>query len=214
MSRRHMQPPPNRRSVRPMATTSPWPVIHAERAALAHDLSGLSEEQWRTPSLCAEWSVHEALGHLTATAKITPPKFFRKLAAAGFSFNRFTAKEIAAETAGGPAITLAEFERLTEATDAPPGPIDAMLGEAIIHGEDIRRPLGIAHTYPSDAVVRTLDFFKKSNLLIGAKKRIAGLRLEATDVGWATGDGNLVQGPALSLLLAMTGRQAALDDLT
>jgi uncharacterized protein (TIGR03083 family) len=197
-----------------MATHSPWPVIHAQRTALADDLAGLTEEQWRTPSLCAGWTVHDALGHMTSTAKITPPKFFAKLAAAGFSFHRFTTRGIAAETAGGPAATLAEFRRVIDATDAPPGPIDAMLGEAIIHGEDIRRPLGIAHTYPVDSVTRTLDFFKNSNLLIGAKKRIAGLRLEATDAGWATGEGPVVKGPALSLLLAMTGRRVALDDLS
>ena len=52
------------------------------------------------------------------------------------------------------------------------------------------------------------------NLLIGAKKRIAGLRLEASDADWSTGDGPVVRGPALSLLLAMTGRRVALDDLS
>jgi hypothetical protein len=29
-----------------------WPVVHAERRALAEDLAGLTPEQWRTPSLC------------------------------------------------------------------------------------------------------------------------------------------------------------------
>jgi hypothetical protein len=35
---------------------SPWPVIHAERAALADDLAALALDRWRTPSLCAGWS--------------------------------------------------------------------------------------------------------------------------------------------------------------
>src|SRR3954447_25103405 len=197
-----------------MAKDSPWPVIRAERAALADDLTGLTDEQWQTPSLCADWTVHQALGHMTATAKTTPPRFFGKLVAAGFSFDRFSRKDVAAETADGPAATLAEFRRLVDATHAPPGPGDTWLGETIIHGTDIRRPLAIAHTYPTDSVVRSLDFFKTSNLLIGAKRRIAGLRLEASDAHWSTGEGPVVRGPALSLLMAMTGRRAVLDDLS
>jgi hypothetical protein len=89
-----------------------------------------------------------------------------------------------------------------------------MLGEAIVHGEDIRRPLGISRAYPMEAVIRVADFFKKSNLLIGSKNRIAGVTLRATDTHWSTGSGPEVSGPMTSLLLAMTGRSAALADLS
>lgn len=43
---------------------------------------------------------------------------------------------------------------------------------------------------------------------------MAGLRLVATDVTWSAGDGPVVEGPAESLILAMSGRPAGLDDLT
>jgi hypothetical protein len=89
-----------------------------------------------------------------------------------------------------------------------------MLGEVIVHSEDIRRPLGISHSYPPDQVVRVADFYKGSNLLIGSKKRISGLMLEATDVDWRHGIGPAVKGPMLSLVMAMTGRKAVLDDLS
>ena len=39
---------------------SPWPVIHAEREALAADLAPLDGAQWTTQSLCDEWSVSPA----------------------------------------------------------------------------------------------------------------------------------------------------------
>ena len=87
----------------------------------------------------------------------------------------------------------------------------------MIHGADVRRPLGIPHTYPPDAVRQVIDFYKGSNLLIGSKDRIAGLALFATDHDWHHRQGdpnNRVEGPLLSLLLAMTGRGAACDDLT
>src|SRR5258708_36814110 len=62
----------------------------------------------------------------------------------------------------------------------PPGPNDSWLGETLAHSEDIRRPLGIAHGYPTDAAVQGANFYKGSNLLIGFKTRIAGLMLRAT----------------------------------
>jgi hypothetical protein len=72
----------------------------------------------------------------------------------------------------------------------------------------------MSREYPEEALTRVADFFKGSNLLIGAKRRIAGLTLRATDTGWTTGSGPEVTGPHLSLVLAMTGRSAALADLS
>jgi uncharacterized protein (TIGR03083 family) len=193
---------------------SPWPVIHAERTALADDLVSLDQAGWDTPSLCAGWSVRDALGHMTATAKKTPAGFFVSMAKSGFSFDKMAAEDIRRETAGTPADTLAAFRSVSQSTSHPPGPVTSWLGETLIHGEDIRRPLGIEHQYPTTAVVRVADFYKGSNLIVGAKKRIAGLTLKATDADWSSGEGPEVRGPILSLVLVMTGRQAALGDLT
>ena len=196
-----------------MATTSPWPLIHAEREALIADLGALTDEQWATQSLCADWTVRDVLGHMISTAKMTPPKFFASMAAAGFRFNNMNAKRVAAEATAKPADGLAHFRSHVNDTTHPPGPAEAMLGEAVIHPADIRTPLGIAHEYPEEALIRVADFYKGSNLIVGAKKRIEGLTLRATDTGWTTGSGPEVTGPNLSLILAMTGRSAALADL-
>jgi uncharacterized protein (TIGR03083 family) len=91
--------------------------------------------------------------------------------------------------------------------------VDSWLGEAVIHGEDIRRPLGISHVYAPAALTRVADFYKKSNLIVGAKKRIAGVTLRATDADWTHGSGPEVAGPLVALILAMTGRTAVLEDL-
>jgi uncharacterized protein (TIGR03083 family) len=197
-----------------MEKTEIWPVIHAERKALATDLGALSQDQWSSPSLCDGWTVRDVLAHMTATAKITPPAFFAKLAAAGFSLTRLQNSDIAAEKGGTPADTLAGFEAVLTSVKHPPGPVDSWLGETIVHGEDIRRPLGIHHDHPSAAVVRVADFYKGSNLLIGAKRRVSGVSLRATDADWSHGAGPEVSGPILSLVLAMAGRTAALADLS
>jgi uncharacterized protein (TIGR03083 family) len=193
---------------------SAWPTIHAEREALARDLDGLTDQQWSTPSLCEGWTVHQVLAHQVSTAKMTPGTFFAKFAGSGFNFGRFADKGIAAETGSGPKATLQEFRRVQTATTSPPGPKDSWLGEALVHSEDIRRPLGIKRSYPLPWVTRALDFYSKSNAIIGAKKRVEGLTLKATDVDYATGSGPVVEGPAMSLLMAACGRKAALDDVT
>ena len=196
-----------------MATTDPWPLIHAEREALITDLGTITDEQWAAPSLCADWTVRDVLGHMIATAKMTPPKFFVAFAGAGFNFNKMTAKGVAGEATASPADGLAAFRSHAKDTTHPPGPVEAMLGEAVIHSADIRKPLGISREYPEEALSRVADFFRASNLIVGAKQRIDGLTLRATDTGWSAGSGPEVTGPHLSLILAMTGRSAALGDL-
>ena len=190
-----------------------WALIHAEREVLADELDGLTAEQWATQSLCSDWSVHQVLGHMVATAKMTPTKFFGQFAAARFNFTAFNAKNVARDTRPTPAATLAEFRAHLLDTTAPPGPIDSMVGEMVVHGADIRRPLGIAYTPPAATVLRAAQFYQGSNLIVGGKDRIAGLTLRATDADWTHGSGPEAAGPLISLAMAMTGRSAGLDDL-
>jgi uncharacterized protein (TIGR03083 family) len=190
-----------------------WDVIHSERRALAADLQHLADPQWATPSLCAGWTVRDVLAHMTATARMGQGQFIGKLIGAGFNFAGMQSKDIAAERGSSPTETLDRFKSVVNSSKHPPGPADTWLGEVLVHSEDIRRPLSIQHQYPLSAAVRVANFYKNSNLLIGAKTRISGLRLRATDADWSHGDGPEVAGPIVSLVVAMTGRKAALDDL-
>jgi uncharacterized protein (TIGR03083 family) len=199
--------------VEAMVADDVWPVVRAERRALAEDLLALSPEQWRMPSLSEGRTVEQTLAHMTATAKMTPLRSLVKMAAAGFRFDRMTDAEVAVESAGGPAATLERFRAVERSTSGPPGPATSWLGETLVHAEDIRRPLGIPHAYPTDAVTRVIDFYAGSNLLIGGKRRVAGLTLRATDTDWTRGGGPVVEGPAMALLMATAGRRAALEDL-
>jgi uncharacterized protein (TIGR03083 family) len=193
---------------------SPWTTIHAERAALAADLGGVTSEQWNTPSLCEGWTVHQVLAHMLATAEMNPVTFFGKFAGSGFNFAKMADKDIARHSQGGPLATLKGFHAVQSSSSAPPGPKDSWLGETLVHAEDIRRPLGISHSYPLSWVTRAIEFYAGSNTLIGGKRRVEGLTLQATDAGWSHGSGPAVAGPAMSLLLATTGRAAGVEDLT
>ena len=196
-----------------MKSDQTWIYIHAERAAMAETWAELSVDQWTSPSWCDGWSVHDAAGHILAAAEQTPFNFYKEMAAAGFRFNVFADR--AAKRLGrlSPPELVDRLRARTTTTNHPPAPVIAMLGEIVVHGADIRRPLGLGHQYAEGALVAVADNYTKTNLLIGSKRRIVGLRLRASDCDWVHGDGPDVSGPLSSLILAMAGRTAAQDDL-
>lgn len=196
-----------------MAGGDVWPSIQEERKALAADLDGLTVDAWNTPSLASGWTVRDVVAHLTATSKLTGPRFLFKMAGSGFRLQRLQAKGIATERGDSAAEALARFKAQLESRGRPPGPVDTMLGEVIVHSEDIRRPLGIGHAYPTDALTRVAEFYAGSNLIIGGKRRIDGVTLRATDAEWSHGTGPTASGPILDVVLAITGRRAALGNL-
>lgn len=189
-------------------------TIRAEREALAAELDAIDEAAWATPSLCPGWTVRDVLAHMTALARMTPLKFFQKLVASGFSPSRLQARDIVRERGSSVEETLARFRSVTTSrVRLPAVPSTTALGETLIHGEDIRRPLGIRHEYPLDAILTVADAYKNSNLVAGTRRRISGLSLQATDARWSTGSGLVVRGPILSLLLVMAGRHVAVLEL-
>ncbi|MFV2100938.1 maleylpyruvate isomerase family mycothiol-dependent enzyme [Micromonospora sp. LOL_024] len=191
-----------------------WSLVHAERAALAADLTGLVTDRWSTPSLCAGLTVREVLAHLTAAASLTPARWMLGVLRCRFDFDRQVAMRLAEQLGVSPEETLDRFRRVIASTTKPPLPVLAMLGEQIVHGEDIRRPLGIRRPYPIGTVTRVAGYFAGSDLTVLAKGRIGGLRLAADDGPFTTGSGPLVAGSTLALTMAMTGRGAYCGDLT
>lgn len=193
--------------------TGVWSLIRTERAALAADLAELTDEQWATPSLCAGLTVREVLAHLTAGASLNAMSWLAGVIRCRFDFDKQVAMRLAEQLGETPGETLERFRRIVPSTTKPPLPAIAMLGETIVHGEDIRRALGIRHDHPIGVVTETAEYYQGSDLVVVAKGRIGGLRLVADDGPFTTGSGPLVSGRTLDLIMAMTGRAAYCDDL-
>ncbi len=190
-----------------------WSLIHDERAALAADLAGLTEQQWATRSLCDQFTVREVLAHLTAGASLSPVRWMAGVIRCRFDFDRQVALRLAEQLGATPAETLARFRRVITSTTKPPLPVVAMLGETIVHGEDIRRPLGITRDHPVTTLTAVADYYQGTDMPVLTRKRIRGLRLTATDGPFASGAGPAVSGPALALIMAMAGRAPYCDEL-
>jgi hypothetical protein len=106
----------------------------------------------------------------------------------------------------------ARYDAIITSNRKPPGPAYVALGEVMVHGEDIRRSQGARGEHPAEHLVTLAEMYKKTGAPLRAKKRVAGLKLRATDVDWSTGEGPEVTGPCMSLILGMVGRAAALED--
>jgi uncharacterized protein (TIGR03083 family) len=197
-----------------MDDSTTWKVIHRERAAMADTLATLTPSQWSQPSLCGGWSVQITAAHIVMGAEQTPGHFMKRMAANGFRFNKMMDRD-SRKLGALPTSELIERlrARLTT-TNRPPAPVITMLGEVVVHGEDIRFPLGIAGNLSEEALAACLQMYTGANFPVGTKKRIDSLRLVANDVGWSHGAGPEVNGPGSALLLAMTGRSAGLDKLS
>ena len=191
-----------------------WTLIHAERKALAAALAGLTPTQWQADSLCAGWTIRDVAAHVLVGAEQTPGRFMRGIAASGFRFDQMTKQDVRHLASLSPQQILDRLGQRTSTTNRPPAPVMAMLGEVVVHGEDIRQPLGLAGSVADDAANACLQMFTKASFPVGGRKRIGGLRLIATDTGWSFGAGPEVSGPAMALLLAMTGRAAGVGGLT
>jgi uncharacterized protein (TIGR03083 family) len=189
-------------------------MVHVERAAMIEDLTHLTDEQWREPSLCEGWTVRDVAAHLVDTARTTRLSFVAGLVRARFDFHRQNARGVERERGASPQETLERLRQVASRTSTPPAHLDTRLVEEVLHGEDIRRPLGLTHSYQQEAVVRALRLQARTPVSFGgAKERVAGIRLTATDADLVIGDGPEVSGTALSLLLAISGRRVALNEL-
>lgn len=183
-----------------------WTLVHAERHALIADLAGLNDAQWAQPSLCHGWTVHDVVAHLVDVAEATRLGFAIDMARARFDFDRQNENGIARVKAA-PAQTLDRLRRAADRTTTPLAPLDTRIVEEVVHGEDIRRPLGLTRDYPPRAVERALgQQVRTSTKFGGAKELVDGLRLQATDTNFTIGAGREVQAPAIELLLACSGR--------
>jgi len=191
-----------------------WRAIDAERLSLADLLDDLSPAEWTTPSLCDAWRVGDVASHLTLAHMSRREAAVGALRARG-SFDRMI-RDTALRAASLPR---AEYPRRLRAMvgsrrTAPFVTPTEPLIDVLVHGQDIAIPLGRDRPVPVAAAVAATQRVWDTGFPFRARRRLAGLRLAATDADWTAGSGLPVEGPIAALLLLVTGRGAALDRLS
>jgi uncharacterized protein (TIGR03083 family) len=192
-----------------------WTMVAEARTDLVSYLETLTPEQWDAPSLCAKWKIRDVVGHLIeGSNKFSMGKGLVMLAKNGFNMNKsIGASAIEAGKHSTNDLLQAMRETVSMRNTPPTTRAEDRLYDTVVHTQDIRRATGAPGSVPEARLRIALDRLKNVGTILGTKKRIAGLKLVATDMQWTYGEGPDVSGTGEALLMAMGGRTVALDDL-
>ncbi len=185
----------------------------AERTEFVELLTDLGDDEWDAPSLCGRWRVRDVVAHVFGYDELTLGELAGRFVRGRFGVDRTNAVALEETVAGTPAelIDLARRHLRPRGLTAGFGGRIA-LTDGTIHQQDIRRPLGRPRSIPPERLGAVLEFARIAPT-IGARRRIRGLRLTATDLGWSTGRGPEVSGPGEAVLMALAGRRGATAEL-
>ncbi|RYP85545.1 maleylpyruvate isomerase family mycothiol-dependent enzyme [Nocardioides guangzhouensis] len=186
-----------------------WKHIHTERAVLAATLTGLSDEQWEHDTLCPGWTVKDVAAHVISTPQTgwrqMPGMLLRNL---GRGYNTMIFREVRrlGERETRESI-LADFERFATSTHHVPTTTSVEpLIDALLHHQDIVRPLGLRRDMPPEAAAVAADRARLLWSLMGNRRVVRGTRMSATDIDWVRGSGPTIEGPVQELLMLCSGR--------
>jgi uncharacterized protein (TIGR03083 family) len=191
-----------------------------ETADIGDLLDEIDDRDLDAPSLCDGWRVRDVIGHMlyghtTPIWRIAADmaRFRGDVERGSFERSRALAGRCSpAELRGLWAREIVEGHARRGISRLIPSKVAFV--DHLIHHQDIRRPLGRPRHIPGERLRAALDLLPVIRTsMFATRPKVRGLRLEATDVGWAWGAGPLVAGPGEALVMACGGRRVALADL-
>ncbi|WP_216916042.1 maleylpyruvate isomerase family mycothiol-dependent enzyme [Nocardia noduli] len=193
-----------------------WNAVATERASLVELLEALPPTAWDHASLCAGWRVRDVVAHVVLSAHAEITTILIALIRARGSLDaliRDSAVRHADERTNEQLVT--ELRDTIAVRFTPVGTIPAdRLMDLLVHGQDIAVPLGLRREMPITAAHLAATRVWAMGTRFRARKKFGGYRLIATDTDWAVGAGLRIEGPVADLLLLITGRYNALNQLT
>lgn len=186
-------------------------LAYEERCDLASFLATLTPREWQAESLCAGWSVKDVVAHVIS---------YEELGFVGLLKRFAKGRVMHANQVGVAEFSMMSTDELLAFLNAHLRPrgltaaFGGMIGlvDGTIHHQDIRRALRYPRLVPPHRLRRILPLVP-GNPRLGAGRRIKGVRLRADDIDWEHGTGPEVTGNGEALLLAMTGRRQAAEEL-
>lgn len=201
-----------------------WSAIDDQRTRTADLLEQLAAEQWDHASLCQGWTVRHVAAHLTLQQQRV-----RDVAAFVVHYPRLLRSPTLNATIHDSAVLQAHAlsdQQIISRIRAMVGsrrhnafvtPLET-LTDILVHSQDIAVPLGLdlAMRPGPSAVAATRRWETRRTWLarVNARLPLDGYRFTATDTEWTRGQGPEIAGPVGALLLLITGRSAALRQLT
>ena len=171
-----------------MNTDEIWRCVDDQRIELAGLLEGLNAEQWTAPSLCDGWRVRDVAAHLTHS-HMHPVRAVAEAVKSGFRFDAMISR-LGRDDRRSQSEIAAALRAMAGARKKVPGTsVQQPLIELLVHGQDITVPLGIDRPMPVDAALEAAKKLSGMTFPLNGQRRLAGVRLVATDADFAAGDG-------------------------
>jgi uncharacterized protein (TIGR03083 family) len=191
-----------------------WNLAARARNDFADMIDTLSDEQVEQgTTLCENWSPHLVLAHAVTFVDLPLPKFMFNVVKARGNFDAASdvmARKIAQRPVSDLTATLRA--KAGKKSSLPTFPEGLTVADMVVHQQDVRRGLGLDGAPDPELVEYSLEFLtthKQAKLLLEKKGLLDGLRLEATDLDWSSGSGDLVSGPGEAILMTMVRRDAS-----
>lgn len=191
-----------------------WEIAAKARSDFADMIEGLSAEQLASSSLCEQWTAQDVAGHVVSFIEMSLPTMMFSMLKGGFNVDKAwtaNAKKYGDRPIGQVAETIRSNASKPSAMKSFPGGLTTV--DVAVHTQDVRRPLGLEGSLDPEVAKAALEFctsHAKRKMMV-PPDQIAGLRLEATDIDWSWGDGDLVSGPAEAILMGINRRNVAAD---
>jgi len=186
-----------------------WIRISQEREALRDLLPTLTEGQWKAPSLCEGWSVHDVVAHMISAyeREILPTAI--GLLRSGFSLDRHNERTMQRIGAVSNKTLVARYNATVDLRSRLPIPTQFVLAESLVHNEDIFMALDRERVVPIEAVLIVAHLYRSIGVARRWKKTNPYMKLVASNADWSYGDGDVARGPLLAIVMVLTGRTVA-----
>jgi uncharacterized protein (TIGR03083 family) len=191
-----------------------WQAIDAERASMADLLDTLSAEEWEAPSLCEGWRVRDVAAHLTLAHMPLGLALGSAVRARGNPTRMIHDSAVRRARLPVEQYSVLLRSMIGSRKKVPTVSHLEPLLDILVHGQDIVIPLGRTRAMPAEAAATAASRVWPNLWPFRAERKLRGFRLVATDQRWEAGEGELVEGPMSAILLLLTGRTAALPQLS
>jgi len=189
-------------------------MAREERTEMADFLASLRPEHWDQPSLCVGWRIRDVAAHAVSYEEHGLADLIKRLARANFRPGQLNEVALAEYAARDPQ-ELVAFMRKHLTPRGATARFGGRVGlvDAMIHHQDMRRPLGMLRQIPAERLLCALPFAVTAPPLRGFWNA-RGVRVVATDLDWSRGKGPEARGPAEAVLMVLAGRQGVAGELT
>ena len=175
----------------------------AERRELLALCRGLGPAEWETPSLCEGWRVRDVVAHV-----VGGDRDLGNIWATRGDIDAANQRSVERRREVPVQQLLAELAEIVPTRGLARLFAGLFLVDNWIHQEDVRRPLGRLRRQNPERLRWVLRWAR-----VTPYSRARDLRLVATDLDLAVGQGPEVRGPADDLIMAAVGRTSAARDL-